>query len=114
MENSYKRRIQLEGHLDIFFSLDDDESDGNQAEKGEVFIHGNPEGLRSFAKFLNDLAELDQEKLDDNYLPVGAREHHHLNPGLDLSQSSSRTIVGRLDAKGSGEFYDRYITREKD
>ncbi|MCB0647941.1 MAG: hypothetical protein KDC49_14830 [Saprospiraceae bacterium] len=113
MENSYNRRIQLEGHLDIFFSLDGDESDGNQAENGEVFIHGDPEGLRSFAKFLLGLAELDQEKLDDNYLPVDAREHHHLNPGFDLSQSSSKTIVGRLDAKGSGKFYDRYITREK-
>ena len=44
-------------------------------------------------------------------MPVGAREHHHLSPDLELSKSSVEVIVGRLDAKVTGTFYDRYIAK---
>ena len=56
------------------------------------------------------LANLDQEDRTD--FPVGASEHYHLDPNLELSKSSVRTIVGRLDAKGTGKFYDRYIAKD--
>ena len=82
-------------------------------EWNEIMIHGNPEGLRSFAKLLLKIADLDQEKVEDKYLPVGAREHYHLRPGLELSSSSIEVIVGRLDAKGSGDHCNRFISKTK-
>lgn len=59
------------------------------------------------------MAERKQEYMEDNYLPVGAREHYHLRPGIELSKSSIEVIVGRLDAKGTGNFYDRFIPKDK-
>ena len=73
----------------------------------------NPEGLKSFAKLLMEIANLNQEKVDDKYLPIGAREHYHLRPGIELSKSSEQVIVGRLDAKGTGNYYKRYIPKAK-
>ena len=35
----------------------------------------------------------------------------HLQPGADISKSSVQVIVGRIDAKGTGAFYDRYIPK---
>jgi hypothetical protein len=52
-------------------------------------------------------ADTDQNEIAD--LPIGAREHIHLRPKFDLSTSSEEVIIGRLDAKGTGVFYDRYI-----
>ncbi|WP_248876237.1 hypothetical protein [Epilithonimonas zeae] len=75
-------------------------------------IHGNPEGLRSFAKLLLEVADLDQEEVDNRYLPIGAREHYNLRPEIELSKSSDEVIVGRLDAKGTGDFYDRYESKD--
>lgn len=89
---------EISGELDIFKSKD------------EIQIHGNPEGLKSFAKLLLEIADLNQEQVDDKFLPIGAREHYHLRPGLELSKSSDEVIVGRLDAKGTGEFYKRFIS----
>ncbi|RZK32511.1 MAG: hypothetical protein EOO57_14915 [Hymenobacter sp.] len=77
----------------------------------EILIHGNPEGLKSLAKLLLEIAELNQEEVDDNSLPSGAREHYQLRPGIELSSSSDPLIVGRIDAKGTGAFYQRYIPR---
>jgi hypothetical protein len=77
----------------------------------EILIHGDPEGLRSLATLLLQLADLDQNTITD--LPIGAREHIHLQPGRGLSNSSERVIIGRLDAKGTGAFYDRYISAKK-
>jgi hypothetical protein len=107
----YKRTKgnEIEGVLDIFAAGDD----GRPANKYEVLIHGNPEGLRSLAKLLLEIAELDQEEVDDSYLPIGAREHYRLDPGFELSKSSSSVIVGRIDAKGTGAFYARYIPKGK-
>lgn len=91
---------EIDGHLDIFIAQNDD--------KKEVLIHGNPEGLRSFAKLLLHIANLNQEEIEDKFLPIGAREHYHLRPNIELSNSSDEVVVGRLDAKGTGEFYNRF------
>jgi hypothetical protein len=103
---------EIEGHLDIFISHSEDECEGETIKWDEVSIHGNPEGLKSLAKLLIEIAELDQEKVDNKYLPIGAREHYHLRPGIELSKSSNEVIVGRLDAKGTSNFYSRYIPKE--
>jgi hypothetical protein len=108
------RRIkggEIQGVLDIFVSRSEAEENGEIAEANEILIHGNPDGLRSLAKLLLEIAELDQEAMDDKYLPVGAREHYLLRPGLELSASSDQVIMGRIDAKTTGEFYARYIAK---
>ncbi|RPD48737.1 hypothetical protein DNI29_06975 [Hymenobacter sediminis] len=97
----------------MFVSRCEDESDGVVIKWDEILIHGNPEGLKSFAKLLIEIADLNQEEVNDKYLPVGAREHYQLRPGIELSKSSNPIIVGRLDAKGTGAFYGRYIPKEK-
>lgn len=104
---------EIEGELDIFISRNEDEYDGETTTWDEILIHGNPEGLKSLAKLLLEIANLNQENVEDKYLPVGAREHYHLRPGIELSKSSIEVIVGRLDAKGTKNFYDRYISKDK-
>jgi len=79
----------------------------------EILIHGNPEGLKSLAKLLIEIAELNQEDVEDKFLPIGAREHFHLRPNFELSKSSVEVIVGRLDGKGTNNFYNRYIPNDK-
>ena len=104
---------EIEGHLDIFISHNEDENDGEIIKRSNILIHGNPEGLKSFAKLLIEIAELNQEKVEDKFLPVGAREHYHLRPGIELSKSSNEVIVGRLDAKGTGSFYQKFIPKDE-
>jgi len=101
---------EIKGHLDIFVADVEDEFEGEIEKWQEVLIHGDPEGLRSLAKLLMKMANLDQEKRTD--FPLGAREHYHLRPNWELSNSSVQTIVGRLDAKGTGRFYDSYIAKD--
>lgn len=113
MNNRKKFVSRIQGHLDILCSQEEEELDGEIKRWDEVYIHGDPEGLRSFAKLLLELADLNQETIDDKTLPIGAKEHIHLRPNLELSKSSATTIVGRLDAKGSGEFYKRYIPKDE-
>jgi hypothetical protein len=102
---------EIEGYLDIFVTHNEDEFEGEISKWEEILIHGDPKGLRSFAKLLIEIADLNQEEIDDKYLPVGAREHYHLRPKLELANSSDTIVVGRLDAKGTGVFYDRFIPR---
>ena len=113
---NYKRTRgnEIEGILDVFVSHNEVEQDGEIVKWSEVLIHGNPEGLRSLAKLLTEIAELNQEQVADKYLPIGAREHYHLDPGFELSNSSNRVIVGRIDEKGTGAFYASYVPKEKD
>ncbi len=92
---------EIKGHLDINISDIEDEVEKWQ----EVMIHGDPEGLRSFAKLLLRIANLDQEKRTD--IPVGAKEHYHLRPYFETSKNSVQAIVGRLDAKGTDDFLRR-------
>ena len=97
---------EIKGHLDIFIAKHKDEFEGKIFKRKDILIHGDPKGLRSFAKLLLRIADLDQEA---STLPDGAREHYHLRPGWELSDSSlDEVIVGRLDAKGTGAFYDRF------
>jgi hypothetical protein len=102
---------EIEGELDIFISNNEDEDGGEITKWDEILIHGNPKGLISLAKLLIEIAELNQEEVDDKYLPIGAREHYHLRPNIELSHSSVDVIVGRLDAKGTGDFYDRFVPK---
>lgn len=102
---SYKPKIT--GHLDIFTVQEEEEVDGEIIRYRDILIHGDPEGLKSLAALLLKLADTDQDSISN--LPVGAREHLHLRPKLELSNSSDNVIIGRLDAKGTGDFYERYV-----
>jgi hypothetical protein len=113
MKYKHIKGNEIEGELDIFISHNEDEDDGVITKWDEVLIHGNPEGLKSLAKLLLEMAELNQEEVQDKYLPIGAREHYQLSPSIELSKSSVKVIVGRLDAKGTGAYYDRYISKHK-
>src|SRR4051812_6163439 len=101
---------ELKGHIDIFIAQQEEEFEGEISKWNEVLIHGDPEGLRSLATLLIKIADTDQDK---SPMPAGAREHIHLRPDRDLSKSSEQVIIGRLDAKGSGDFYKRYIPATK-
>jgi hypothetical protein len=106
-----KYKNEITGHLDIFVADNEDEFEGEIEKWQNILIHGNPEGLRSFAKILIQIADLNQDKITD--LPIGAREHIHLRPDIELSKSSLEVIVGRIDAKGTGAFYDRYVAKSE-
>lgn len=43
------RGNEIKGHLDIFVINNEEEFDGDIQKWQEVMIHGDPEGLRSFA-----------------------------------------------------------------
>src|SRR5450432_1304672 len=105
-----KYQSKITGHLDIVIAENEDEFEGETIKWQEILIHGDPEGLKSFARLLTKLADLNQN--DVNGLPIGGREHIHLRPNLELSKSSIEVIVGRIDAKGTGTFYDRYIPKD--
>ncbi|MBY0481273.1 MAG: hypothetical protein K2Q21_07955 [Chitinophagaceae bacterium] len=106
-----KYKSEILGHLDIFILENEEEIEGEISNFQEILIHGDPQGLRSFAKLLIKIADTNQN--DISLLPIGAREHFHLRPNLDISSSSVEVIVGRLDAKGTGLFYDRYLSKDK-
>jgi hypothetical protein len=110
MANMKLRGGEIAGHLDILVTDNEDEFEGEIEKWQEVLIHGDPEGLRSFAKLLMKIANLNQENRTN--LPIGAREHYHLRPNLELGKSSVQAIVGRIDAKGTGRFYDRYVAKD--
>ena len=105
-----KYKSEIAGHLDIFVVDNEDEFEGEIIKWQDILIHGDPEGLKSFARLLTKIADLNQDNLID--LPIGAREHIHLEANLDISKSSVEVIVGRIDAKGTGIFYDRYIPKD--
>ena len=106
MKKPKAKGLEIKGHLDIQVDNREEEFEGEVTKWQEVLIHGDPKGLKSFAKLLTKLAEIEQKKVKD--LPVGAREHYHLSSNFELGQSSVDVVVGRLDAKGTGEFYDSY------
>lgn len=109
MKYKHTKGNEIEGELDIFVSQR--EGDDELPNSDEVLIHGNPEGLKSLAKLLLEIAELNQDEVEEVYLPIGTREHYHLRPGIELSRSSIEVIIGRLDAKGTGAFYRRFIPK---
>jgi hypothetical protein len=101
---------EIKGHLDIFAYDNEEEFEGEVHKWQNVMIHGDPEGLKSFAKLLIKIANLNQENQTD--IPNDAREHYHLRPNWELGKSSVEAIVGRIDAKGTGLFYDRYVAKD--
>lgn len=105
-----KPKSFISGHLDIFITDNEDTFEDEIIKWQDILIHGNPEGLKSLAKLLISIADLNQNEKSD--LPVGTREHIHLRPNIDLSKSSVEVIVGRLDVKGTGNFYDRYVEKD--
>jgi hypothetical protein len=111
MKKYKSKKPQITGNLDIFVAQYEDEDDGEIIKWQDILIHGDPEGLKSLAALLIKIADTNQDGIVD--LPIGAREHVHLQPKYDLSSSSERVIIGRLDAKGTGAFYDRYIPSQK-
>jgi hypothetical protein len=106
-----KYKSAIMGNLDIFIIQNEDECDGEIMKWQDILIHGDPEGLKSLARLLIKIADTNQNDIVD--LPIGAREHVHLRPKYDLSNSSEQVIVGRLDAKGTGAFYDRYTPKKE-
>jgi len=104
-----KYQSEISGHLDIFIAENEEEFEGKITKWQDILIHGDPEGLKSFARLLTRIADLNQDNITD--LPVGAREHIHLRPNIDISKSSVEVIVGRIDAKGTSVFYDRYVAK---
>ena len=92
----------IEGHLDIYTIKNGDQQ--------EIFINGDPLGLRSLSNFLIRMANIIEE--EDNDLLIGDREHIPLRPNFDISKSSDPVTIGRLEAKLTGNFYERYIPRE--
>ncbi|WP_426062078.1 Imm32 family immunity protein [Hymenobacter sp. B1770] len=105
-------KSEITGHLDLFVADNKELVEGETEQWQSVLIHGDPEGLRSFAQLLLRLADLEQDAFPA--LPPGARAHISLRPNLDLSNSSVEVVVGRLDAKGTGAFYDRYLSKGGD
>ena len=98
-DNKIIGRPRIEGSLEI-----------SKSRYG-VFIGGDPAALRSFASLLAWLADVDQSTLASQ--PEGERCHVHLHANgpeafNSLTRFSVETEVCRLDAKGSGEFPDRY------
>ncbi len=106
-----KYKSEITGHLDIFIADNEDEFEGEITKWQDILIHGDPEGLKSFARLLIRIADLNQDNIKD--LPIGARQHIHLRPNLDISKSSTEVIVGRIDAKGTSVFYDRFVAKDE-
>jgi hypothetical protein len=52
--------------------------EGETEKWQEVMIHGDPDGLKSLARLLLEIADINQEK--DEKPSLGAREHYHLSP----------------------------------
>lgn len=111
MNTKIKGGSKITGNLDIFVVHNEDEFEGEISNWDEILIHGDPAGLKSFANLLIEIADFNQDKIDDEKLPVGERQHIKLRPGFEISKSSDEVIVGRLDAKKTGEYYDRFIAK---
>jgi hypothetical protein len=101
--NSYAGSPKVEGTLEISTSKDG------------VWIAGDPIALRSLAKLIVWLADVNQES--QRGIPVGERIHVHLypnDPGFNsLTGFSENTEICRLDAKGTGQFPEKYQKLKK-
>jgi hypothetical protein len=90
---------RIEGNLEISKNRDG------------IFIGGDPDAFRSLAGLLIWMASVDQESLAGQ--PDGTRFHVHLHTrdavGFNsLTPFSCETELRRLDAKGTGEFPEKY------
>ena len=100
---------EIDGHLEIRVIKDSVTEPID--EDFSIHINGDRNGLKSLAEYLLYLAELDQDEVDDNLLPLGASEHGNLRPNIELSKTSNETIVGRLDKKGHTDFPTWYVAK---
>jgi hypothetical protein len=73
-----------------------------------ICVYGDPTGLRSLASKLLKLADLNQSELDERSCPNTEGVHVHLDQSMGLHLNSCPLIVGRSDAKVTGN--DRWIT----
>jgi hypothetical protein len=97
--NDYTGSPRIEGNLEISRSRDG------------IFIGGDPVALRSLARLLNRIANVDQESLAAQ--PDGERFHVHLHTrdveGFNSpTRFSEETELCRLDAKGTGDLPAKY------
>jgi hypothetical protein len=97
--NKLTGRPKIDGMLEISQS------------SNRIFIGGDPAALRSLARLLTWLADIDQNALRTQ--PDGERCHVHLHANdaegfNSLTPFSMETEVCRLDAKGTGEFPEKY------
>jgi hypothetical protein len=97
-----KRRFSpaIEGNLEISRNPDG------------ILIGGDPDGLRSLGRLLIWLADVDQESHPTMLDGQRARVHLHANEPVNSSNSltsfSEKTELSRLDAKGTGNFPEKY------
>jgi hypothetical protein len=73
-----------------------------------ICVYGDPAGLRSLARKLLQLADLNQSELDGRSCPISEGVHVHLDQSMGIHLSSCQLIIGRSDANGTGD--DRWIT----
>jgi hypothetical protein len=66
-------------------------------------VYGTPRGLRWLAGELLALARLDQESLPPSGLPLGEGSHVHVETETGTTSMPDGLVIGRLDAKGSGD-----------
>jgi hypothetical protein len=99
--NDYTTSPRIKGWLEISTS------------RNGAFIGGDPDGLRSLAKLLTWLADVDQEAIAG--MPDGERCHVHLHAHEPVESFNSLTCfsleteVCRLDAKGTHSFPRKYL-----
>lgn len=60
MKFKINRGGEIKGILDIFVTHNEDEFEGKIEKWDEVLIHGDPQGMKSFAKLLIKIADLNQ------------------------------------------------------
>lgn len=107
-----KINSKISGNIDVFIAHYEEEFDGEIEKWDEILIHADPEGMRALANLLNEMADLNQDAVEHKHLPIGARAHISLRPGVELSKSSTSLVLGRLDAKHTGDFYERFIPKD--
>ena len=98
-DNDYTGSPKIEGNLEI-----------SRSDDG-IFIGGDLAALRSLARLLNWIANIDQESLVTQ--PDGERFHVHLHTRdaegfSSLTRFSEETELCRLDAKGTGDLPEKY------
>jgi len=93
MNIKINRSLKITGNLDIFVTHNKDEFEGEIFNWDEILIDGDPDGLKSFANLLIDIANFNQDMIDDGQLPIGERQHIKLRPGFELSKSSDEVVL---------------------
>jgi hypothetical protein len=72
-------------------------------EAAEVYIYGDAQGLRSLAKLLIAVADLDQPSLPDTSLPKGDSFHTHVELGWRVKAGCRPLRIGRVEDKETGK-----------